>query len=182
MKVNYFEKGNDKYEKSFISFSLLGSLMVGCSNANTFNVQDDKPSIEELENKIKEQEQYITELEQYKQEKENFERQARHMQKQLEYEEEQSNIEKYYMAITDIRIISKSVNDNDELRKIEYGSYNFYELSTNGYYDDITNPDGYSCVIPYRYIPSGTTFKLSDNNIKNYIIKGEYEEIIINKN
>ena len=175
-------KGFDNMKKVLLVSILLGGLMIGCSNASMFNIQNDKPNIEELEEKIKEQKQYIFELEQYKQEQENFERQSRQMQKQLEYEEEQANIEKYYMAITDIRIISKSVNDNDELRKMEYGTYNFYELSTNGYYDNITNPDGYSCVIPYRYIPSGTTFRLSDNNIKNYIIKGEYEEIVINEN
>ena len=161
---------------------LLGGLMVGCSQETDSISFEESVEIQELQETIKKQEQYITELEKYKQEQESFERQAKQIQKNLEYEEQQANKEKYYMAITDIRIISKSINDNDDLRRMEYGNYNFYELSTNGYYDDITNPDGYSCVIPYRFIPSGTTFRLSDNNENNYIIKGEYEEIVISEN
>ena len=86
------------------------------------------------------------------------------------------------MAITDIRIISRTTIEDEELSNMEYGSYRRYELSTAGYYDDITNPNGYNCTVGYRYIPSGTTFKLSDNMINKYIIKGEFEEITINQN
>ena len=154
---------------------LLGGLMVGCSQA-------EKPTIEELQETIKEQEQYIAELEQYKQEQENFERQARQMQEQLDYEEEQANKEKYYMAITDVRIISNTTIADSELSNMEYGNYYAYDLTTTGYYDDILNPSAYRCYIDYRYIPSGTTFKLSDNMINNYTIKGDYEEITINQN
>ena len=105
------------------------------------------------------------------------------MQKQLEYEEEQANIGKYYIAITDIRIISRTTIEDEQLKNMQYGNYENYTLATNGYYDGgISVTKGYSCTVDYRYIPSGTTFKLSDNMINNYIIKGDYEEITINQN
>ena len=101
-------------KKVLLMSAVLGSVLVGCSQA-------EKPSIEELQETIKEQEQYIAELEQYKQEQENFERQARQMQKQLDYEEEQANIEKYYIALTDVTVVSKNI-DNETSFYFDYGS------------------------------------------------------------
>ena len=149
---------------------LLGSLMIGCSNTSTFNIKNDKPSIEELENKIKEQEQYITELEQYKQEKESFERQARQMEKQLEYEEEQANEEKYYIALSDVTVISKNIDDSTSF-PFDYGN-TFWMTLVDGYVSEFTeySKPNYYFSVPCTKIESGNTFKLSQKDLDTLVL------------
>ena len=156
-------------KKALLVSVLLGGMMVGCSQA-------EKPSVEELQETIKEQEQYIAELEQYKQEQENFERQARQMQKQLDYEEEQANKEKYYMALTDVTVVSKNI-DNATSFYFDYGSN--YLINMKQMYNDI---DTFYFDIRASRINSGETFKMSEKDLDYFLIYGDYEEIIINEN
>ena len=149
---------------------LLGGMMVGCSQA-------EKPNIEELQETIKEQEQYIAELEKYKQEQENFERQARQMQKQLDYEEEQANKEKYYMALTDVTLVSKNLDDETSFF-FDYGTKHLINMKEM--YN--TDSDCFYFDIRANTINSGETFKMSEKDLDYFLIYGEYEEIVINEN
>ena len=171
-------KGFDNMKKVLLVSVLLGGLMVGCSQA-------EKPSIEELQETIKEQEQYITELEKYKKEQENFERQARQMQKQLDYEEEQANIEKYYMALSDITVISKNIDDSTSFH-FDYGDGYLMTLAGkhSKYISELAQYEttDYSFTVPYSIIKSGNTFKMSEKDLDYFLIYGEYEEITINEN
>ena len=158
-------------KKVLLMSVVLGSVLVGCS-------QTEKPTIEELQETIKEQEQYISELEKYKQEKENFERQARQMQNQLDYE-------KYYMALSDITVISKNLDDStsfpfdygDGFLMTLAGEHRVYDYELLQY--ETTN---YSFSVPYSIIESGNTFKMSEMDLENFFIYGDYEEITINQN
>ena len=165
-------------KKVLLASVLLGGMMVGCSQA-------EKPTIEELQETIKEQEQYIAELEQYKQEQENFERQARQMQKQLDYEEEQANKEKYYMALGDITVISKSLDESSSFH-FDYGEEAWMTLAGEHrvYNDELLKYEtkNYAFTVPCSKIESGNTFKMSEKDLEYFFIFGEYEEITINQN
>ena len=165
-------------KKVLLMSAVLGSVLVGCSQA-------EKPNIEELQETIKEQEQYIAELEQYKQEKENFERQARQMQKQLDYEEEQANIEKYYMALSDITVISKNIDDSTSF-PFDYGEVFWMTLAgiDRDYISELDQYEttNYGFTVPCSKIESGNTFKMSEKDLDYFFIYGEYEEITINQN
>ena len=158
-------------KKVLLMSAVLGSVLVGCSQA-------EKPNIEELQETIKEQEQYIAELEKYKQEKENFERQARQMQKQLDHE-------KYYMALSDITVISKNIDEStsfhfdygEEHRMTLAGEHRVYNSELLQY--ETTN---YNFSVPYSIIESGNTFKMSEMDLEYFLIYGDYEEITINQN
>ena len=149
----------------------LGSVLVGCSHG-------EKPNIEDLQETIKEQEQYIAELEQYKQEKENFERQARQMQKQLDYE-------KYYMALSDIIVISKNLDDSTSFH-FDYGEEHSMTLSgeLSHYISELDQYEKtiYGFSVPYNKIKSGNTFKMSEMDLEYFLIYGDYEEITISEN
>ena len=165
-------------KKVLLMSVVIGSALVGCSQA-------EKPSIEELQETIKEQEQYIAELEKYKQEQENFERQARQMQKQLDYEEEQANIEKYYMALTDVTLVSKNIDDSTSF-PFDYGEVYWMTLVGNhsNYNSELEQYEtkGYNFSVPCSEIKSGNTFKMSEKDLDYFLIYGDYEEIIINEN
>ena len=154
---------------------LLGNLIVGCSQETDKISFEQSIEMQELQETIKEQEQYIAELEKYKQEQENFDRQARQIEKQLEEE-------KYYIALSDITVISKNIDDSTS-SPFDYGEAYWMTLVDN-YNFEFTQYEkpNYNFSVPCSKIKSGSTFRMSDKDLDYFLIYGEYEEIVINEN
>lgn len=116
--------------------------LIGCQN-NTYS--------EELEVKI--------------QEYEHAERQAMRTQQALE-------TEFYYIALSDIVVISNELN-NDNSTYFEYGN-NFNSRVIDEFDSNI------QFIVKCSKIKSGETFKMTSLDMNNYIIYGEYEQLDIN--
>ena len=104
----------------------------------------------------------------------------------IEMQEEQINEEKYYIALSDVKIISKTINDDYITFDYEYGEDKIYNMTdmfadayTSASIDGTTNLDVFQCQIYYKEIKSGETFKATEEDFERYMIKGEFEEINI---